>query len=142
MGERLENTGAGNLFVVFGEPDIAPVMRDDGLLQFEIRGVDIFDRTTSEVKSSANPREDIACWFIDDEYDQEAFLVRQAYFLGAKESDPYKALKRALKAEIDEEAWEMLHTTVSKPFPRPKSRMICVKVINHFGDEVQKVFWV
>jgi adenine-specific DNA-methyltransferase len=142
MGDRLKNTGAGNLFVVFGEPDIAPVKRDDGLLQFEIRGVDIFDPTTGEVKSSANPREDIACWFIDDEYDQEAFFVRQAYFLGAKESDPYKALKRALKAEIDEEAWEMLHTTVSMPFPRPKSGMICVKVINHFGDEVQKVFRV
>lgn len=142
MGDKLKNTGAGNLFVVFGEPDIAPVKRDDGLLQFEIRGVDIFDPTTGEVKSSANPREDIACWFIDDEYDQEAFFVRQAYFLGAKESDPYKALKRALKAEIDEEAWEMLHTTVSMPFPRPKSGMICVKVINHFGDEVQKVFRV
>jgi len=142
MGDKLKNTGAGNLFVVFGEPDIAPVPRDDGLLQFEIRGVDIFDPTTGEVKSSANPREDIACWFIDDEYDQEAFFVRQAYFLGAKESDPYKALKRALKAEIDEEAWEMLHTTVSMPFPRPKSGMICVKVINHFGDEVQKVFRV
>lgn len=142
MGDKLKNTGAGNLFVVFGEPDIAPVPRDDGLLQFEIRGVDIFDPTTGEVKSSANPREDIACWFIDDEYDQEAFFVRQAYFLGAKESDPYKALKRALKAEIDEEAWEMLHTTVSMPFLRPKSGMICVKVINHFGDEVQKVFRV
>lgn len=142
MGDKLKNTGAGNLFVVFGEPDIAPVPRDDGLLQFEIRGVDIFDPTTGEVKSSDNPREDIACWFIDDEYDQEAFFVRQAYFLGAKESDPYKALKRALKAEIDEDAWEMLHTTVSMPFPRPKSGLICVKVINHFGDEVQKVFRV
>ncbi|MEO9612954.1 MAG: DNA methyltransferase [Nitratireductor sp.] len=142
MGDKLKNTGAGNLFVVFGEPDIAVRDAGEGKIEVEIKGVDIFDPTTGEVKSSNDPAEDIACWFIDDDYDEESFFVRQAYFLGGASGDPYKALKRALKAEIDEDAWSTLHTTVSAPFPRPDNGLICVKVINHFGDEVQKVFRV
>ncbi|MEQ8332511.1 site-specific DNA-methyltransferase [Nisaea sp.] len=142
MGDKLKNTGAGNLFVVFGEPDIEVRGAGDNMIQVEIKGVDIFDPTTGEVKSSDNPADDIACWFIDDDYDEESFFVRHAYFLGGASGDPYKALKRALKAEIDEEAWASLHTTLSHPFPRPESGQICVKVINHFGDEVQKVFTV
>ncbi|MEM9231705.1 MAG: site-specific DNA-methyltransferase [Pseudomonadota bacterium] len=142
MGDKLKNTGAGNLFVVFGEPDIAVQDSGDGMIRVEIKGVDIFDPTTGEVKSSDDPADDIACWFIDDDYDEESFFVRHAYFLGGASGDPYKALKRALKAEIDEEAWATLHTTLSHPFPRPDSGQICVKVINHFGDEVQKVFTV
>jgi adenine-specific DNA-methyltransferase len=82
---------------------------------------------------------DVAAWFIDHDYDEESFFVRQAYFVG---NDPYDALKRALKAEIDETAWAELNSTISRPFPRPERRRICVKVINHFGDEVQKVFFV
>jgi adenine-specific DNA-methyltransferase len=142
MGDKLKNTGAGNLFVVFGEPDIRVTYPSDGMVQVEIKGVDIFDPTTGEVKSSDKPSDDIACWFIDDDYDEESFFVRQAYFLGGAAGDPYKALKRALKAEIDEEAWATLHTTQSHQFPKPESGQICVKVINHFGDEVQKVFKV
>jgi adenine-specific DNA-methyltransferase len=142
MGDKLKNTGAGNLFVVFGEPDIRVTYPSDGMVQVEIKGVDIFDPTTGEVKSSDNPSDDIVCWFIDDDYDEESFFVRQAYFLGGAAGDPYKALKRALEAEIDEEAWLSLQTTLSYRFPRPESGQICVKVINHFGDEVQKVFKV
>ncbi len=142
MGDKLKNTGAGNLFVVFGEPDIDVREAGDGQIKVEIKGVDIFDPTTGEVKSSNDPAEDIACWFIDDDYDEESFFVRHAYFLGGASGDPYKALKRALKAEIDEDSWATLHTTVSQPFARPDNGLICVKVINHFGDEVQKVFRV
>lgn len=137
MSDKLKATGAGNLFVVFGEPDIAVEDAGDGMVRVAIKGVDIFDPTTGEVKSSADPSEDIACWFIDDDYDEESFFVRQAYFLGR---DPYESLKRALKAEIDEAAWAELNSTVSRPFPCPAGGRICVKVINHFGDEVQKVF--
>jgi adenine-specific DNA-methyltransferase len=142
MGDKLKNTGAGNLFVVFGEPDIEIKDAANDKIQVEIKGVDIFDPTTGEVKSSADPKEDIACWFVDDDYDEESFFVRQAYFLGGAAGDPYEALKRALKAEVDEEAWVSLHTTISRPFARPAKAKICVKVINHFGDEVQKVFRV
>lgn len=110
-----------------------------GLVQVEIRGMDIFDPTTGEVKSSTGSglQDDVAAWFIDDDYDEESFFVRQAYFVGR---DPYESLRRALKADIDETTWADITGTVSKPFPRPKSGKICVKVINHFGDEVQKVF--
>jgi adenine-specific DNA-methyltransferase len=141
MADRLKATGAANLFVVFGEPDIEIRNLSDNMLQVEIRGMDIFDPTTGDVRSSGGKEllNDVAAWFVDHDYDEESFFVRQAYFVG---NDPYDGLKRALKAEIDETAWAELNSTVSRPFPKPTSGRICVKVINHFGDEVQKVFAV
>lgn len=129
--------GGGNLFVVFGEPDVA-VVEDGDRLRVELRGVDIFKPATGEVVSSEP--DDIACWFIDTDYNEESFFVRHAYFPGAE--IPYKQLKTTLKGEVDEEAWESLKRTVSRPFARPKSGRIAVKVINHLGDEVMKVMGV
>jgi adenine-specific DNA-methyltransferase len=141
MADKLKATGTGNLFVVFGEPDIVIHERKDDMLQVEIRGMDIFDPTTGEVRSSGGKdlMNDVAAWFVDHDYDEENFFLRQAYFVG---DDPYDGLKRALKAQIDDTAWEELNSTISRPFARPKRGRICVKVINHFGDEVQKVFVV
>jgi adenine-specific DNA-methyltransferase len=141
MADKLKATGAGNLFVVFGEPDIEIKPLPGNMLQVEIRGMDIFDPTTGEVRSSGGSEllNDVAAWFVDHDYDEESFFVRQAYFVG---TDPYDGLKRALNAQIDETAWAELNSTVSHPFPKPPSGRICVKVINHFGDEVQKVFSV
>jgi adenine-specific DNA-methyltransferase len=136
MAADLKNTGKGNLFVIFGEPDITILPADDGRLQVKVNGVDVFDPTSGEVRSDG--RDGIACWFIDTDYNEESFFVRQAYFLGA--NDPYGALKTTLKAEIDEAAWATLHSDTSRPFDRPKSGRIAVKVINHLGDEVMKVF--
>ncbi len=138
MANDLKNTGAGNLFVIFGEPDIDIKNVEDGKIQVKIHGVDIFHPQSGEVRSS-NTNE-IACWFIDTDYNEESFFVRHAYFLGA--SDPYKSLKTTLKAEIDEVAWESLYSDTSRPFTKPKSGRIAVKVINHLGDEVMKVFSV
>lgn len=138
MAEDLKNTGKGNLFVIFGEPDITLLDAADGELQVRVNGVDVFDPSTGEVRSDG--AEGIACWFIDTDYNQESFFVRHAYFLGA--SDPYKALKTTLKAEIDADAWATLNSDTSRPFPKPKSGRIAVKVINHLGDEVMKVFRV
>ncbi|MDB2530662.1 site-specific DNA-methyltransferase, partial [Paracoccaceae bacterium] len=126
--------GGGNLFVVFGEPDIK--LHNDGeMLRVELFGVDIFKPATGEIVAS-EPN-DIACWFIDTDYNEESFFVRHAYFPGA--DIPYKQLKTTLKGEIDEEAWESLKRTTSRSFKRPKSGRIAVKVINHLGDEVMKV---
>ena len=140
MAGDLKNTGAGNLFVIFGEPDIDLLSEDDGpaRLRVKVNGVDVFHPNTGEVRSDGP--DGIACWFIDTDYDEESFFVRHAYFLGA--SDPYKALKTTLKAEIDRDAWETLHSDTSRPFDRPESGRIAVKVINHLGDEVMKVFRV
>lgn len=138
MSDELKNTGKGNLFVIFGEPDIEILKAKDGQIQVKIVGVDVFHPTTGEVRSDG--AEGIACWFVDDDYNEESFFVRQAYFLGA--NDPYKALKTTLKAEINEEAWATLHSDTSRPFDKPKSGRIAVKVINHLGDEVMKVFKV
>ena len=138
MAEDLKNTGKGNLFVVFGEPDIDIKQLDDGKLQVQIKGVDVFDPNTGDIRS--NDTKGIAAWFIDTDYNEESFFVRHAYFLGA--SDPYKSLKAALKAEINEEAWSSLYSDTSRPFARPETNRIAVKVINHFGDEVMKVFSV
>ena len=143
MAGDLKNTGKGNLFVIFGEPDIdvLPVDEDGGegeQFQVRINGVDVFHPNSGEIRSDG--ADGIACWFIDTDYNEESFFVRHAYFLGA--GDPYKALKTTLKAEINEEAWSTLRSDTSRPFDRPSSGRIAVKVINHLGDEVMKVFRV
>jgi len=136
MAGELKNTGGGNLFVVFGEPDIRILKAEGGRIQVKIAGVDVFKPQTGEIESGGP--DTIALWMVDTDYNEESFFVRHAYFLGA--NDPYKALKTTLKAEIDEEAWASLHSEVSRPFEKPKSGRIAVKVINHLGDEVMKVF--
>ena len=139
MADALKNTGKGNLFVIFGEPDIDILDADDGQVQVRVNGVDVFHPNTGEVRSDGP--DGIACWFIDTDYNQEAFFVRHAYFPSTS-NDPYRSLKTTLKAEINEEAWESLRKTVSRPFPKPESGRIAVKVINHLGDEALKVFRV
>lgn len=166
MSTALKATDAGNLFVIFGEPDIklepaapagadghrpgaaddaapggadGPATNDAEMFRVRVLGVDVFRPSTGRVESSE--KDDIACWFVDTDYNEESFFVRQAYFLGAN-ADPYKALRTSLRAEIDEEAWASLRSDVSRPFPRPSSGRIAVKVINHLGDEVMKVFRV
>jgi len=136
MADDLKNTGKGNLFVIFGEPDIDLLPEKDDKVRVKINGVDVFHPNTGEVRSDGP--DGIACWFIDTDYNEESFFVRHAYFLGA--NDPYGSLKTTLKAEIDADAWSSLNSAVSRPFPKPKSRRIAVKVINHLGDEVMKVF--
>ncbi|HWH58009.1 MAG TPA: site-specific DNA-methyltransferase [Terriglobales bacterium] len=138
MAEDLKNTGKGNLFVIFGEPDIEIQEAGSGQVKVKVRGVDVFHPSTGEVRS--NGPDEIACWFIDTDYNEESFFVRHAYFLGA--NDPYKALKTTLKAEIDEDAWATLRSDTSRAFDKPESGRIAVKVINHLGDEVMKVFRV
>jgi adenine-specific DNA-methyltransferase len=138
MAEDLKNTGKGNLFVIFGEPDIDLMTEKDGKLRVKVNGVDVFKPQTGEVISDG--ADGIACWFLDTDYNEESFFVRHAYFLGA--NDPYSALKTTLKAEIDPEAWASLNSDTSRPFEKPKSGRIAVKVINHLGDEVMKVFKV
>jgi adenine-specific DNA-methyltransferase len=139
MGEELlKKTGAGNLFMVFGEPDVEIDRDVDGNLIVRINGVDVYDPTTGQVRSSST--DDIACWFIDTNYNGESFFVRHAYFTGADE--PYEKLKRALRAEIDEGTWSTLYSTTSRPFAGPDTGKIALKVINHYGDEVLKVFQV
>ena len=156
MAEDLKNTGKGNLFVIFGEPDVDVLdtqgrsirsydgKRDiidvpaDGQLVVRINGVDVFHPSTGEVRSDG--ADGIACWFLDTDYNEESFFVRHAYFLGA--NDPYKALKTTLKAEIDPDAWATLNSDTSRPFPKPSTGRFAVKVINHLGDEVMKVFKV
>ncbi|SDP61135.1 adenine-specific DNA-methyltransferase [Pedococcus dokdonensis] len=135
MGEELKKTGAGNLFTVFGEPDIEIEDTADGYV-VNLKGVDVYDPTTGEVRSNDTSR--IALWMIDTDYNEESFFVRHCYFTG--DTDPYKRLKTALKADIDVDAWDSLYQTTSRPFPKPETGKIAVKVINDYGDEVMKVF--
>ena len=138
MAEDLKNTGKGNLFVIFGEPDITLINEKVGKLRVKVNGVDVFKPQTGEVISDG--ADGIACWFIDTDYNEESFFVRHAYFLGA--NDPYSALKTTLKAEINAEAWATLNSDTSRAFDKPKQGRVAVKVINHLGDEVMKVFRV
>ena len=136
--KRFKKTGTGNLFMVFGEPDIEiqPV-GTEGMLQVELKGLDIYDPTTGAVRSSST--DDVACWFVDTDYNGESFFVRHAYFTGADE--PYEKLKRALRAEIDEAAWSTLYATVSRPFAPPSTGKIAVKVINHYWRRGAEGVW-
>jgi adenine-specific DNA-methyltransferase len=130
----------GNLFTVFGEPDVT-LTRTGGRVVVTIRGVDVFDPSTGAVRTGDT--DDIASWFIDTDDDGQSFFVRHAYFLyGGKDTPdgPYDKLKNALRAEIDEGEWSRLYNAVSQPFDPPKSGKIAVQVINHFGDEVLKVY--
>ena len=124
--------------MVFGEPDLKIKKIKGGQITIEVKGVDVYDPTTGQLRSHST--DDIACWFIDTDYNEESFFVRHAYFTGADQ--PYDKLKRALKAEINEEAWSYLYTTTSRPFDPPTTGKIAVKVINHYGDEVLKVYEV
>jgi adenine-specific DNA-methyltransferase len=135
MGEELKKTGAANLFTVFGEPDIKIVPEGDEV-RVLLHGVDVYDPNTGETRS--NETDQIALWMIDTAYNGESFFVRHCYFTGGQ--DPYARLKRALKADIDADAWASLYATESRPFRRPESGRIAVKVINDYGDEVMKVF--
>jgi adenine-specific DNA-methyltransferase len=132
----LKKSGVGNLFMVFGEPDVEINQLPENKLSVNIKGVDIYDPTTGEIRSSST--DEIACWFVDTNYNGESFFVRHAYFTGA--NDPYYKLKRALRAEVDDEAWNSLYSTTSYPFDIPETGKIAVKVINHYGDEVLKVY--
>lgn len=132
--DLLKKTGAGNLFTIFGEPDVAVEATADGVV-VEIRGIDVYDPTTGQIRVDAP--DTIALWMIDTEYDGESFFVRHAYFSGG--NDPYGRLKKALKAEIDESAWATLYSTRSRPFPYPSTGRIAVKAINDYGDEVLTV---
>src|SRR4051812_20415727 len=138
MAEDRKNTGKGNLFIVFGAPDIEIKTEKDGRLRVQVKSVDVFHPSIGEVRSDGP--DGIACWFIDTDYNGESFFVRHAYFLGA--NDPYSALKTTLKAEIDPEGWATLNRDTSRPFDKPTKGRIAVKVINHLGDEVMKVFRV
>ena len=139
MGDGLlKKTGAANLFMVFGEPDIKVTPLKDKILQVELRGLDVYDPTTQEVRN--NSTDDIACWFIDTAYNGESFFVRHAYFTGADR--PYEKLRKALRADVDEAAWSSIYSNLSRPFPKPQTGKIAVKVINHYGDEVLKVYSV
>lgn len=141
MGDLLKKTGSGNLFLAFGDPDVKVKTTKDGVV-VEIAGVDIYDPVKSEIRSSGSgdPEHEIAAWFIDTNYNDEAFFVTHAYFLGADK--PYEKLKKALKADINEHAWDELYSTKSRPFPKPTSGKIAIKVINHYGDEVMKIIEV
>ncbi|MDN5855277.1 MAG: site-specific DNA-methyltransferase, partial [Actinomycetia bacterium] len=137
MGEELKKTGAGNLFTVFGEPDIEIEDTNEGVV-VHLRGVDVYDPTTGQVRS--NDTGQIALWMIDTDYNGDSFFVRRCYFTGG--NDPYKRLKTALRSDINEDAWASLNSTSSRPFVKPETGKIAVKVINDYGDEVMKVFEV
>ena len=132
--ELLKKTGSGNLFMIYGEPDLK-IEKAAGMMTIEVLGLDIYDPTTGQTRASSI--DEIACWFIDTEYDGESFFVRHAYFTGG--SDPYEKLKKTLRTEIDEAAWSSLYSAKSRPFPISSTGKVAVKVINHYGDEVVKI---
>ena len=138
MATDLKDTGGGNPFIVFGEPDIEVTKTEQDELTVTIKGVDVYDPKQDEVRS--DNADNIDCWMLDTDYNEEAFFARHVYFPGRDKV--YDAFKKFLNNDIDAEEWESVAKTTSRPFPRPKTGRIAVKVINHFGDEVMKIFEV
>ena len=135
----LKDTGSGNPFIIFGEPDIeVNTVKDTDELTVTIKGVDVYDPKSDEVRS--DNADAIDCWMLDTDYNEEAFFARHVYFPGRDKV--YDAFKKFLNNDIDPEEWASVAQTTSRPFPRPKNGRIAVKVINHFGDEVMKIFKV
>ena len=136
IGEQLKM--AMEILQGMNERDFPLALTEEEWTQVTIHGVDVYDPSKGEVRSHEPDK--IACWFVDTNYNEESFFVRQAYFPGS--NDPYKALRRSLKAEINEDAWASLRKNTSRPFMKPNSGRIAVKVINHLGDEAMRVFRV
>lgn len=146
-----KDKGAGS-FITIGEPDIAIVNDSEVACHVEIRGLDIYDPIKDDVK--ARSIEDIAYWEIDDDYDEQQFIVREIHFCGGnkKEFDAWKkglnsiasakTKKKAettLKLELNDEVWDTLYDFRSSAIERRPGRKICVRVISQFGEESSKI---
>ncbi len=135
VGDLLKTTRASQIFTVFGQPDVAVHPQIDGTFVVELRGVDIYDPISGEVHSTRG--EEVAAWLLDTDYDGKTFHICQAFFPG--DPDAWEKLQRALKAQIDPEAFEHMRGTVSFPFQPGDYQRIAVKVIDFRGNEVVRV---
>lgn len=149
-----KDKGAGS-FITIGEPDIAIVNDSEVACHVEIRGLDIYDPIKDDVK--ARSVEDIAYWEIDDDYDEQQFIVREIHFCGGnkKEFDAWKkglnsiasakTKKKAettLKLELNDEVWDTLYDFRSSAIERRPGRKVCVRVISQFGEESSKILTI
>ncbi len=124
-----------NAFFIYGEPDV-DILREGNDFRVQLNGVDVYVPKLNTVRSGEV--DDIDCWMVDTDYNEQCFVARQVFF--PDNPTLYKALKKMLNNDIDAEEWEAAAGTLSHPFPRPYSNKIAVKVINHFGDEVMKIY--
>lgn len=133
---ELDDKGVNaNAFVIYGEPDV-DILREGNNFRVQLNGVDVYVPKLNTVRSGEV--DDIDCWMVDTDYNEQCFVARQVFF--PDNPTLYKALKKMLNNDIDAEEWEAAAGTLSHPFPRPYSNKIAVKVINHFGDEVMKIY--
>ena len=133
---ELDDKGVNaNAFVIYGEPDV-DILREGADFRVQLNGVDVYVPKLNAVRSGEI--DDIDCWMVDTDYNEQCFIARQVFF--PDNPTLYKALKKMLNNDIDAEEWESAAGTLSHPFPRPDSNKIAVKVINHFGDEVMKIY--
>ncbi len=149
-----KDKGAGS-FITIGEPDIQIVNDSEIACHVEIRGLDIYDPIKDDVKARSTA--DIAYWEIDDNYNEEQFIVREVHFCGGnkKEFEAWrkglngiasaKTKKKAettLKLELNDEVWETLYDFRSSAIERKPGRKVCVRVVSQFGEESSKVLTI
>lgn len=149
-----KDKGAGS-FITIGEPDIALVYDNEYSCHVEIRGLDIYDPIKDDVK--ARSVEDIAYWEIDDNYDEQQFIVREMHFCGGNKKEfnawrkglngiaSAKTKKKAettLKLELNDEIWDTLYDFRSSAIERKPGRKICVRVVSQFGEESSKILTI
>lgn len=149
-----KDKGAGS-FITIGEPDIQIVNDNVYSCHVEIRGLDIYDPIKDDVKARSTA--DIAYWEIDDNYNEEQFIVREVHFCGGnkKEFEAWrkslngiasaktkKKVETTLKLELNDEVWETLYDFRSSAIQRTPGRKVCVRVISQFGEESSKVLTI
>lgn len=134
MGDLLKTTTSSQIFTVSGTPRTKLIELEDGELQVEMEGVDIYDPVTNTVRSTG--AEKVAAWFVDANYDGRCFCITQAFFPDKK---AWVKLSKALEGTVDPERFEAFAGTVSLPFPKGSHGRVAVKVIDPRGNEVMRV---
>lgn len=134
MSDLLKSPKGSQLFTVFGQPDVITRKSNEEYI-VELQGVDIYDPTSGEVHPSRP--EDVAAWFLDQDYEGYTFCITQAFFpKEATNLNPWDKLENALHGIIDKKAIEKLRGTTSLPFKAGDQKRIAVKVIDQRGNEV------
>jgi adenine-specific DNA-methyltransferase len=138
LTEDLKKARSSNQsYWLMGQPDVEVRKQKDGRYIVEVNGFDYFDTAKGELVSGGKSR--IAMWLLDTDYDDRSLLPQQVFFPMAGKDGGWKKLKKAIRAELNEELLDRFHGTVSLPFEAGENRKVAVKIVDDRGIESLKV---
>lgn len=128
-------------FVLVGEPDVRLTGQPDGMHQVTIRGYNVYDPSSGNVRP-AGKATDIDCWMLDTDYDGKSFFARRIHFPGKSSDGQISRLKRELGRSVAPAKWKSMESLTSAPFRRPSGGRIAVRIVTAFGDEMLQVLTI